>query len=434
MSQLQPFSTSPGRENSEVPFAGLASDINRYILDNGMIVLTREVYPSRVVYLSLWARVGSTYEADEEAGISHFVEHMLFKTTRKRKVGQVAQEIHALGGYLNGFTSFDCTAYWMVLPGESLTRALEIQYDAIFNPLFEAREVEKERGVIIEEIKMYKDRPGDYLGQKLLGTAFRKHRYGRPIIGTEDILKNIGTDQLRRYYNQYYRPNNCFLLAVGDVDSLDIVRKCERTYRKLKEGKVVRNNSPREPGQKKFRRFEMEGDITSAHMQLAFHIPSIFDREIYPVSILATVLGGGESSRLYRELREKRKLVTHISAHAWAQRDPALLFIDVELPPENIARTEEAIFEIIEDMAKNGITRREFLRARNLAEARYVFGQETVETQGNKIGYAEVMGDYMMVEKFIVRLVQTTMEETAQVAGLYLSRDNCTLGIYRPVS
>lgn len=421
-----------GREAQEAPFAVLASDINRYVLDNGMVVLTKEVYPSNVVFLSLWARVGSTYEEDQEAGISHFVEHMLFKNTKKRKVGQVAQEIHSLGGYLNGFTSYDCTAYWMVLPGASLPKALEIQFDAIFNPLFDSREVEKERNVIIEEIKMYKDRPGDYLSQKLMAAAFKKHRYGRPIIGFEDVLKKIRAEDLRRYYANYYRPNNCFLLAVGDVNTLDIVRKCERTYRRLKDAKVNRNQPPKEPPQKKFRRFEMEGETLTGHLQLAFHIPSIFDRDIYSLTILASVLGGGESSRLYSQLREKRKLVTDIGAYAHSQREPSLLFIDAELPPENIKKAEDAIFEIIDDVVQNGLTQREFERSKNLSEAGYVFGQETVETQGRKIGFAEVMGDYMMVEKFIQRLVITDKEETEKVAKKYLTEQNCTMGIYRP--
>ena len=182
-----------GGDNFEPPFAALSSDVNRYVLDNGLVILTKEVYPSNVAFLSLWARVGSTYENDEQAGISHFVEHMLFKNTRKRKVGQVAQEIHALGGYLNGFTSFDCTAYWMVIPGSAFSKALEIQHDAAFNPVFDPGEVEKERNVIIEEIKMYKDRPADYLSEKVMQQAMQKHRYGRSIIGFEDTLNTIKT-------------------------------------------------------------------------------------------------------------------------------------------------------------------------------------------------------------------------------------------------
>jgi zinc protease len=174
-----------GDENFEPPFAALTSDVNRYVLDNGLVILTKEVYPSRVAFLSLWARVGSAHETDEQAGISHFVEHMLFKNTKKRKVGQVAQEIHALGGYLNGFTSFDCTAYWMVIPGSAFPKALEIQYDAAFNPVFEPAEVEKERNVILEEIKMYKDRPADYLSEKVMQEAMQKHATDVPLSDTK---------------------------------------------------------------------------------------------------------------------------------------------------------------------------------------------------------------------------------------------------------
>jgi zinc protease len=422
----------PARDFSEAPFAVLASDVNRYVLDNGMVVLAKQVYPSQVVFLSLWARVGSAYESGEEAGIAHFVEHMLFKNTRKRAVGQVAQEIHSLGGYLNGFTSYDCTSYWMVLPGSTLPKALEIQFDATFNPLFDQKEVEKERNVIIEEIKMYNDRPADYLSQKLLRAAFTRHNYGRPIIGYEDVLRQINADGLKKFYANHYKPNNCFILAVGDVDPLDVARKCDRVYRKLKDGKVNRSPSPKEPPQKKFRRIDLEGDIKTGHLQMAFHIPSIFDRDIYPLSILGKILGGGESSRLYAGLREKQKIVNEITAYSHPQKEPNLLYVEAELPPANMEKAEEAVFEIVEELAEKGFTDREFQMAKNQSESEYIFSQETVESQGVRIGHAEIMGDYMMVDKFIQRVVDVRKEDALEAAGRYLSRKNCTVGTYRP--
>jgi zinc protease len=421
-----------GDDAFEPPFAALTSDVNRYVLDNGLVILTKEVYPSRVAFLSLWARVGSTYETDEQTGISHFVEHMLFKNTKKRKIGQVAQEIHALGGYLNGFTSFDCTAYWMIIPGSAFPKALEIQYDAAFNPVFEPAEVEKERNVILEEIKMYKDRPADYLSEKVMQEAMQKHRYGRPVIGYEDMLQSIKAEHLQDYYRNFYKPNNCFIVAVGDIDTMDFVRKCERTFRKLREGTVQKSPVPREPLQRKMRRVEMEGDIMSAYMTFAFHIPSIVEKDIYSVSLLSTILGEGKSSRLYKELREKRKLVNEIYTYAYIQRDPCLLFIDVELIPENIEKTEQAVFEIISDITENGISDRELQRAKNIAEVQYIYRQEKVESQGRKIGYGEVMGDYNMPEKFLQRELLVSKDDMVEAAKNYLASRNCTVGIYRP--
>lgn len=414
------------------PFAVLASDINRYVLDNGLVVLTKEVYPSKVVFLSLWVKVGSTDETDEKAGLSHFVEHMLFKNTKKRHVGQIAQEIHSLGGYLNGFTSFDCTAYWIVLPGKNFHKALEIQFDAAFNPQFDRKEVDKERKVILEEIKMYQDRPSDYLSDKLMLHAFTKHRYGRPIIGFEEVVRETTAEDLKQYYQSFYKPNNCFILAVGNIETMDMIRRVERTYRKLKEGAITRNSSPKEPPQKKIIRFEMEGDIFTGHLQFAIHIPSIFSKEIYACDILASILGQGKSSRLYRELREKRKLVNFISANTYIQKDPCLLFIDAELSPENIEDAEKSIIEVITQLADEGFTEEEFTRAKNLNESSYIYGQETVEGQGRKIGYAEAMGDYMLAEKFIPRLMTTSTNDTLKVARKYLKTDNMTIGIYKP--
>ncbi|MCE1248222.1 MAG: insulinase family protein [Firmicutes bacterium] len=432
MTEKTPFNPKPDGPLPEAPFATLASEINRYVMENGLVVLTKEVYPSKVAFLSLWARVGSTDETDEQAGMSHFVEHMLFKNTRKRQVGQIAQEIHSLGGYLNGFTSFDCTSYWMVLPGKALQKALEIQFDAIFNPLMDPKELDKERNVILEELKMSKDYPADYLSEKLFRAAFTRHRYGRPIIGFEDTLNQMTTEDLRSYYNNFYRPNNTFLLAVGDIDSMDVLRRIERTYRKLKEGKTTRNPSPKEPQQKEMRRFEMEGNVLTGHLQIAIHIPSVFEREVYACTLLASILGEGKSSRLYRELREKRKLVSRICAYSYTQKDPGVIIIEAEMPPEHLGEAEAVIMEMIKELAKHGFTEEEFIRAKNLNESSYIYGQETVEGQGRKIGFAEIKGDYMLVEKFIRRLVGVDPGEAMTAAAKYLVPENCTIGIYKP--
>lgn len=416
----------------EAPFAILASDLNRYVLDNGLVVLTKEVYPSKVIFLSLWVRTGSVDEDDEQAGMSHFLEHMLFKNTKKRQVGQIAQEIQSLGGYLNGFTAHECTAYWMVLPEKNYPKALEIQFDAIFNPLFDPKEMEKERGVILEEMKMYHDRPADYLGEKLLSHAFTKHRYGRPIIGFPESLEQINPDTLKQYYNNFYKPNNSFVLAVGAIDSMDMLKRIDRTYRKLKEGRIERNPSPKELPQKQLKRFEISGDIAAGHIQLAIKIPSIFEKDVYPCDLLASILGEGKSSRLVSELREKRKLVNSISAYTYIQKDPGLLFVEAELPPENMEEAQEVIMDVISKTAQKGITEQEFIRAKNQKESAYIYGQETVEGQGRKIGFAETMGDYMLVEKYIRRLVSVDWDEAQAAAKKYLKPENITIGIYRP--
>ncbi len=421
-----------GVRGADVPFATLASDVNRYVLDNGLVVLTKEVYPSKIVYLSIWAKVGSIYETDEQAGYSHFVEHMLFKPTKKRKLGQMAQEIEGLGGYLNGFTSYENTAYWAVLPYKSYPKAMEVFYDAIFNPLFEPHEVEKECNVIIEEIKMYKDRPEEYLSQELIRHAFTKHRYGRPVIGYEEILRKATSEDLREYYQNYYKPNNCFVLAVGNLDTIDFLRKTERLFKKLKEGNVAKNPSPKEPPQRKMRRFEMRGNTQMGHLHLAFHVPSIFEKDAYALSLLSIILGDGLSSRLYRVLREEKKIVNEITSYIHLQREPYLLFIEAELPPENIKEAEETIFKIIEDIQNKGVSDKEFERAKNLSEVQYIYKQESVERQGISIGLSEVKGDYMLMEKFIQRLLVTDIDEVQKVAKKYLKKENCTVGVFLP--
>jgi zinc protease len=292
--------------------------------------------------------------------------------------------------------------------------------------------MDKERGVILEELKMSKDYPADYLSEKLFRAAFTKHRYGRPIIGFEESLEKMTPEDLKGYYNNFYRPNNTFLLAVGDIDSMDVLRRIERTYRKLKEGKITRNPSPKEPPQRETRRFEMEGNILTGHLQMAFHIPSVFEKDVYACTLLASILGEGKSSRLYRELREKRKIVSRISAYSYTQKDPGVIIVEAEMQPEHLPEAEAVILSIIKDLADNGFTEEEFIRAKNMNESSYIYGQETVEGQGRKIGFAEIKGDYMLVEKFVRRLVSVDPDEARAAASKYLTPENCTIGIYKP--
>jgi zinc protease len=410
----------------------LVSDVKRHVLANGLTVLVKEVYPASVVSLSIWSRVGSLDETDEQAGLSHFLEHMLFKGTPRRPVGRIAQEIHSLGGYLNGFTTYDCTCYWIVLPSRCFSTALDIETDAILHPLLQPDEIAKESRVIIEELKMYEDRPDSYCYQNLMKTAFTRHRYGRPIIGYEDVILRTTVDDLSSHYARFYRPNNICVTVVGDVKADQAIREIEQMLGHLEPGPIARDERVPEPEQDGLRSLHLEGDVAVAHLQMGYHIPDIFHTDTFACDILASILGEGRSSRLYRRLRERDRLVDSVSSSIFAERETGLFMVDATLPAAAIDSAFDAINEEIRRIADEGVDARELQKARNTVEATYVFSQETVEGQGRKLGYYEMIGDYRLAERYVENLYAVSADDVLRVARRYLRLENCSFVTYRP--
>lgn len=410
----------------------LASDVQRHVLPNGLTVLVKEVYPASVVSLSVWSRVGSLDETDDRAGLSHFLEHMLFKGTPRRPVGRIAQEVHGLGGYLNGFTSYDCTCYWIVLPSRCFAQALDIEADAILNPLLDTDEIAKEARVIVEELKMYEDRPEAFCYQQLMATAFTAHRYRRPIIGFEDVVLGTTADDLLAHYQRFYRPNNLCVTVVGDVDAAHAVAQIENALGHLEPGAVQRDTAAAEPPQRELRARHLEGDIVSGHLQMGFHIPTVHDEATLACDVLASIIGDGRSSRLYRRLRERDAVVSGVGASVFAEKDPGLLVIEAALPEARFDEVYDAVHEEIARVANDGVESSELQKAKNMVEASHVYSQETVEGLGRKLGYHEMLGDHLLAERYVGRLFGVTAEDVKQAARTYLTAANCSLVTYRP--
>lgn len=410
----------------------LVSDVQRRVLPNGLTVLVKEVYPASVVSLSIWSCVGSLDESEDQAGISHFLEHMLFKGTPTRPVGRIAQEIHALGGYLNGFTSYNTTCYWIVVPSRCFSTALEIEADAILHPLLEADEIAKEARVILEELKMYEDRPDAYCSQLLMRAAYAHHGYGRPIIGYESVIDRLGVEELAAHYGKYYCPNNMCVVVVGDVKVDRAVAQIERALGHLQPQPVLRQSVHVEPPQEQLRRHDVEGDIAAAQLQLGFHIPAIFDTDTFACDVLSSVLGEGRSSRLYRRLHERDGTVTAVSASIFAERHPGLFIVDATLDASGVDAAVEGVLGEIERLSAHGLETDELQKAKNMVEASFVFAQETVEGQARKLGYYEMLGDYSLADRYVENLYKVNEEDVVRAARTYLKMDNCSIVTYRP--
>ena len=284
-------------------------------LDNGLTVLLRPNSSASVCCVLTWANVGYLNEPNDLVGISHFLEHMYFKGTTNRPVGAIAKETKGIGGYLNAATIYDYTYYYTVVPAEHASKAIDIQSDALIHPLFDPEEIEREKEVVIQEVKRKYDNPHPYAWEKLLALAFEEHRIRRWRMGQEDdIRQRYSRDALRAYYDRYYCPENLTLVVVGAFDSERIICEIEQKYGGLASREVQADHSPVEPSQQKPKLVRMTGDITRALVKMGFHAPSLSHEDYYPVTFLSILLGRGRSSRLHRSLKEEKGLVDSVTS------------------------------------------------------------------------------------------------------------------------
>ena len=271
-----------------------ASDsIYRFSLDNGLKVVLEENRTAPVVALQVWVKVGSADERDEEAGMCHFIEHMIFKGTEKRKVREMAREIESLGGSINAHTSYDQTVYHVTLASRYGEIGLDILADAIQHSTFDAAELEKEREVILEEIRMGEDEPGRRIFKQTMGTVFKKHPYRRPIIGYESTIGRITRDQMVRFFRQCYVPNRMVFVAVGDFDRFDMERKVKEVFQEFKPSDKLLPPREEEPEPQETQSVVSYGNFKETYLQLAVPITSAMDDETPALDALAHILGGG---------------------------------------------------------------------------------------------------------------------------------------------
>ena len=275
--------------------------IYKFSLDNGLKVVLEENHAAPVVALQVWIKIGSADERDEEAGMCHFIEHMIFKGTEKRKVREMAREIESLGGSMNAYTSYDQTVYHVTLASRYGRVGLDILADAIQHSTFDAAEFEKEREVILEEIRMGEDDPGRRIFKQTMGAVFKKHPYRRPIIGDESTIGRITRDEMVKFFRQWYVPNRMVFVAVGDFDRLDMERKVKEVFEEFKPSDKLLPQREKEPEPQETQSIVSSGNFKETYLELAVPITSATDDETPALDALAHILGGGRLLGWYRE-------------------------------------------------------------------------------------------------------------------------------------
>ena len=321
-----------------------AAKPQRFILNNGLTVLLQENHSAPVVALNMWVQVGSIYEGNAEAGISHVYEHMLFKGTMTRGVGEIAQEIEGSGGDINAFTSFDHTVYHITLASRYLDTGLAVMADAIQHSAFDPDELRKEQEVVLEEIKRGEDIPSRKLTEALFATSYQRHPYRRPVIGSEQTVKSFSRDQILSFFNTWYVPNNMTLVVAGDFDSMAVLPRIQAAFQDFQPQTLPALEILQEPAQGELRMVILADDIQETLLDVAYHVPGVLHKDSYAIDLLSFILGGGESSRLYQTVKAEQELVHAIYTYPFLPKDPGLLVIGATLQEERLAERVDGDF------------------------------------------------------------------------------------------
>ncbi|MBI5236382.1 MAG: insulinase family protein [Deltaproteobacteria bacterium] len=402
-------------------------------LDNGLTVVIEENRSAPAVSIQMWVRVGGADETDVESGISHVFEHMLFKGTLKRKTGEIASEIESVGGDINAYTSFDNTVYHLTVPSRSFMTGLDIIADAIQNSAFDKDELAKELEVVLEEIRMNEDDPGRGLYKALLSTGYAAHPYKRPVIGTAKTVKAITRRDMLRFFRTWYVPNNMTLVIAGDVDRHKALEEAKRLFKGFKKGNDPHKKRLIEPEQTGIKTIIKSQEIKQARLGLAFHIPDAKAKDTYAIDVLAAVLGGGASSRLYKRLKADEALVYDISAYPMSLKDPGMFFITATLDAKNMNEVVKGIVEEIQRISSGGPSHEELERAKTNLESEFIYSRETMNGIAGKLGYGETfLSDVAYDKQYVREIRDVTAEDIVRVAARYLAPSKATVGVIVP--
>ena len=406
--------------------------VRRTVLPNGLTVLVREQRGSGIVAVNTWVKAGYFHEPDEVAGMAHLFEHMFFKGSKAYPGPEsISQAISAAGGRTNAGTIYSYTSYYVVAPKESLVQAIEIQADAIANPLFDAGELKKEAEVVIEESNRKLDNPGPVAFERMIATSFTQHRIKRWRIGSNEVLRNIRRDNLVQFFETLYRPENIIVTVTGDLAAEEALAIVSRTFGTIPRGTLRKSGGPREPEQAAFRFGRSEGDIKEGYTVMGWHTVPANHRDEVTLEVLAGLLGQGRSSRLYRGAVAPPAASTAGAAH-FTFEDVGLFWITATHPEANRAEVERRAIAEVRRMAEFGPTAYELAQAKNAATVKFLGEMETALEQAQTLSQYESRGSYREIGTSLARLEAITAEEVRAAARKYLTLPKLTLYHYQP--
>jgi len=406
---------------------------NKTVLDNGLRVITSAMPHSRSVCLALFVGAGSCYESKEEAGISHFAEHLFFKGTKRRPTSkEITQDIEGIGGMINGGTDKEITVYWCKVASPHFTIALDVLSDLLLNSRFDTENIEKERQIIIEEINMNMDIPQQRVNVLIDDLLWPEQSLGREVIGYKETVSSLTREQLLDYLACRYMPNNTVLSVSGNMQHEEAIAQIEPLFRKWAAGKLTAGY-PTNNNQMEARLRIDPKDIEQAHLCLAVHGFSHSHPQRFTLDLLNTVLGGGMSSRLFTEIRERRGLAYDIHSYTEHFLDSGSFGVYAGVDPE---KTETALAAILEELSRIrlGIATSELTRAKELAKGRLYLRFEDSHHVALWYGGQEILTRQILDIDDVISIVDAiTVDQLQEVAQKILTDSGLNLAITGPI-
>lgn len=410
--------------------------VQKTVLDNGLTVLTKEVHTAPVVSVQVWYKVGSRNEVKGENGISHQLEHLMFKGTTDRPV-QFGRLFSALGSQFNAFTSYDETAYFGTVQRDKLEALLTLEADRMENSLVGPEQLTSEKRVVISELQGYENSPGYRLSRAVMRDAFPNRAYGLPVGGTKADVEKFTVEQVRNYYQTYYSPENATLVITGDFATEPVLKVVKETYGKLpkRPKRVVAKNSPQVTASSVAKKtpIVLKQPGSAALLQAVYPLPDIKHPDVPAIDVMDAILTGGRSSRLYQALVESG-LASSVSGSASELIEPGWYEINATAAPgQELSKIGQVLQESLAKLQEQPVTTEELNRAKTQLQASYILGNQDITSQATQLGYNQtVAGDYRFIEQYLAAIAKVTPAQVQKVAKTYLNPAKQTIGFFEP--
>ncbi|MBN2302642.1 MAG: insulinase family protein [Lentisphaerae bacterium] len=435
-----PASVTSARDKAPIhshAFAALkddAANIARFYLPNGMLCLVREDRSAPVVSLQIWVGVGSSHEQEHlGAGLSHAIEHMIFKGTDKRNPGDISREINNAGGFINAYTALDRTVFHADLPANKWKVGLDVLADAVMNAKFPEEEWIKEKNVILREFAMGEDDPNRVISKLLMRTAYDQHPYRVPVIGYEDVFRQITVNDIRTFFKRHYVPDNIMIVIVGNVGLDETKQEINKVFEPFKRQSWSHVNLPQEPRHLSPRFERQIGEYSLTQLEIAYHTVAITHKDAPVLDVLAQIVGHGRSSRLNKRLKENLRLVHSINAWSYTPREPGLFGISASFDPGKEKDVITAIERELNSWRSLKFSRKEITKAQRTILCSELASLQTMKGKAGSYASGQFYaGDAGFSIKYLEQVNAVTAKHLRETIQKYLHPDNSTLVILAP--
>lgn len=419
-----------------LPAQSFGEEVFEKILENGLKILVIEDHKSPAATFQVWYRVGSRNEEPGKTGISHFLEHMMFKGTERFGPKTFSQAIERVGGTDNAFTTSDYTAYFEKISPDKLDLVITLEADRMQGLLLLKEEVLSERDVIKEERRMrYEDNPQSIVYEEVAAAAFKSHPYQWPVIGWMEDIRGLTRKDLMDYYRTYYAPNNAFIVVAGDIAKEKVVKDIEKAFGSIPRGPETPKVTIEEPPQYGERRVYVKKEAKLPYMLAVYKTPSVPDKDSYALDVLAAVLSYGKSSRIYTSLvREKQLAISAGADYDGLNIGPSMFYLyGTPSPKQSVRKLEEALYEEVKKIQNSPPSQKEMQKAVNQIETGLIMGQDSIFFQARLTAVFEIIGGWKLKYEYLNRIKSVTPEQVSTVAKKYLVPENRTVGTLIPL-